>query len=108
MYSRPVCAWSETRSVSRAPYKCRDERSRCDISSGCRRSSPRGACHRTPEGFCWQARISNSSGHSLAQIYGIPGIPEWADWFAEELKTHHAMSHILGIGCDPVMIKGTK
>jgi hypothetical protein len=45
---------------------------------------------------------------SIAHIYGIPGVPEWADWFAEELKTHHAISHILGIGCDPVMVKGTK
>jgi hypothetical protein len=45
---------------------------------------------------------------SLAHIYGIPGAPEWGDWFSEELKTHHAMSHILGIGCDPVMVKGTK
>ena len=45
---------------------------------------------------------------SLAQIYGIPGMPEWAVWFSEELKTHHAMSHILDIGCDPVMVKGTK
>lgn len=45
---------------------------------------------------------------SIAQIYGIPGIPAWADWFSEELKTHNAMSHILGIGCDPVMVKGTK
>src|SRR5581483_4543170 len=45
---------------------------------------------------------------SLVQIYGISGVPEWADWFRKELKTHHAMSHILGIGCDPVMIKRTK
>src|SRR5581483_10174751 len=45
---------------------------------------------------------------SLAHIYGIPGVPEWAEWFSEELKAHHAMSHILGIGCDPVMVKGTK
>jgi hypothetical protein len=45
---------------------------------------------------------------SLAHIYGIPGVPEWAEWFSEELKTHHAISHILGIGCDPVMVKGTK
>ena len=51
------------------------------------------------KGFVWA---------SIAQIYGIPGVPEWADWFAEELKTHHAMSQILGIGCDPVMVKGTK
>jgi len=45
---------------------------------------------------------------SIAQIYGIPGVPEWAEWFSEELKTHRAMSHILGIGCDPVAVKGTK
>ena|SRR5581483_11185319 len=45
---------------------------------------------------------------SIAQIYGIPGVREWADWFREELKTHHAISQILGIGCDPVMVKGTK
>ena len=45
---------------------------------------------------------------SIAQIYGIPGVPEWAAWFAEELKTHHAASQILGTGCDPVLVKGTK
>lgn len=45
---------------------------------------------------------------SIAHIYGIPGAPEWGDWLSEQLKTHHAMSHILGIGCDPVMVKGTK
>src|SRR5260221_4536530 len=28
---------------------------------------------------------------SIADIYGIPGDPEWADWFADEVKTHHAM-----------------
>ena len=50
-------------------------------------------------GFVWA---------SIAHIYGIPGIPEWADWFSEELKTHHAVSQMLGIGCDPIMVKGTK
>ncbi len=45
---------------------------------------------------------------SIAHIYGIPGIPEWADWFAGELNTHHAMVRALGIGCDPVIIKGEK
>jgi len=45
---------------------------------------------------------------SIAQIYGIPGVPEWADWFREELKTHHALSQVLAIGCDPVAVKGTK
>jgi hypothetical protein len=45
---------------------------------------------------------------SIAEIYGIPGIPEWAEWFADELKTHHALTDALGIGCDPVIVKGTK
>jgi len=26
---------------------------------------------------------------------GFPGIPEWADWFAGELNTHHALIHAL-------------
>ena len=45
---------------------------------------------------------------SLAHIYGIPGIPEWADWFAGELDTHKAIIRALGIGCAPVLVKGEK
>jgi hypothetical protein len=51
------------------------------------------------KGFVWA---------SIAHIYGIPGIPEWADWFADELDTHRAITHALGIGCDPVIVKGEK
>ena len=45
---------------------------------------------------------------SIAHIYGIPGISEWADWFADELNTRRALLHALGIGCDPVIVKGEK
>lgn len=45
---------------------------------------------------------------SIADIYGIPGTPEWCGWFANELETHHAITHTLGIGCNPVIIKGEK
>lgn len=45
---------------------------------------------------------------SLAHIHGIPGIPEWADWFAGELESHKAIVRALGIGCNPVLIKGEK
>jgi len=45
---------------------------------------------------------------SITDSYGIPGMPEWDDWFASELKTHRALIPVLGIGCDPVVIKGTK
>jgi hypothetical protein len=45
---------------------------------------------------------------SIAHIHGIPGIPEWAGWFADELNTHRAITRALGIGCDPVIVKGEK
>jgi hypothetical protein len=45
---------------------------------------------------------------SCAHIHGIPGMPNWADWFAGELETHHAIIPALGIGCDPVIVKGQK
>ena len=45
---------------------------------------------------------------SIAQIHGIPGMPDWADWFADELKTHRAIIPALGIGCEPVIVKGEK
>ena len=45
---------------------------------------------------------------SLAHIHGIPGMPDWADWIASELNTHKAIIPALGIGCDPVLIKGEK
>jgi hypothetical protein len=45
---------------------------------------------------------------TLTHIYGIPGMPEWADWFANELNTHGAIVYALGIGCNPAIIKGEK
>jgi hypothetical protein len=45
---------------------------------------------------------------SLAHIHGIPGIPDWADWFQAQLERHKAVIPALGIGCTPVLIKGNK
>jgi hypothetical protein len=50
-------------------------------------------------GFIWAC---------LAYVHGIPGMLEWADWFARELETHRAIIRTLGIGCAPVLIKGEK
>ena len=36
---------------------------------------------------------------SLADIHGIPGIPEWADWFSKQLDKHKGLVPLLGIGC---------
>jgi len=49
-----------------------------------------------------------ASWASIAHTYGIPGMPDWADWFAGELKTHRAIMPALGIGCEPVIVKGQK
>jgi hypothetical protein len=45
---------------------------------------------------------------ALAHIHGIPGVPEWAEWFAGELNSHKAIVRALGIGCNPVLVKGEK
>ena|SRR5215472_10253522 len=45
---------------------------------------------------------------SLAYIHGLPGLPAWAAWFCRQLRTHNAMSSLLGLGCDPVLIAGSR
>jgi hypothetical protein len=45
---------------------------------------------------------------SSADLYGIPGMPEWAEWFMGELKRHNALTPALGIGCRPAIIQGEK
>jgi hypothetical protein len=45
---------------------------------------------------------------SITDIHGIPGIPEWAQWFEQELKIRHAIAPAIGIGCSPVVINGQK
>jgi hypothetical protein len=45
---------------------------------------------------------------SLAQVYGIPGIPEWASWLMSELKRLKKIEPLRGIGCNPVLVKGPK
>ena len=62
-------------------------------------SSGRTLLASSENGFVWA---------SIAHTHGIPGMPDWADWFAGELKTHRAIMPALGIGCEPVIVKGQK
>ena len=62
-------------------------------------SSGRALLASSEQGFIWAA---------LAHIHGIPGMPNWADWFAGELNRHRAIIPALGIGSVPVLIKGEK
>jgi hypothetical protein len=61
---------------------------------------------------CWKTILASSSPEfvwtSLAHIHGLPGVPEWAEWFHRKLLMHQALVPLLGVGCDPVLIKGKK
>lgn len=45
---------------------------------------------------------------SIAQIFGLPVLPEWADWFYEKLHHFLAITQMYGLGCRPVLVTGTK
>jgi hypothetical protein len=46
--------------------------------------------------------------YRIAQRYGLPVVPEWASWFKEELSRHGAIQPIVGVGCSPVLVRGSK
>jgi hypothetical protein len=35
-------------------------------------------------------------------------VPEWAGWFNEELTRRGAIKPLIGLGCSPVLVSGTK
>lgn len=45
---------------------------------------------------------------SLAQVHGVPGVCDWAGWLITELKRQKSIEPLSGIGCSPVLVKGTK
>lgn len=49
--------------------------------------------------FVWSA---------LTHLHGLPGTPEWAEWIIDELSRLQAIQPFIGIGCNPVLVKGTK
>ena len=45
--------------------------------------------------------------YRIAQRYGLPVVPEWAKWFSEELQRRKAITPLTGLGCVPVIVKGS-
>src|SRR5215831_7612394 len=45
---------------------------------------------------------------SIAQIFGLPALPEWSDWFYQKLHNNLAITQLYGLGCQPVLVTGTK
>jgi hypothetical protein len=46
--------------------------------------------------------------YRLAVRFGLPVLPEWSEWFGRELERHKAIEPLIGVGCRPVLVKGTK
>ena len=46
--------------------------------------------------------------YRISQRFGLPVVPEWAGWFNEELNRCGAIKPLVGLGCSPVLISGTK
>ncbi len=46
--------------------------------------------------------------HRLSAQFGLPAVPEWSSWFAAELRRIGAVERLIGFGCSPVAVKGTK
>jgi hypothetical protein len=45
---------------------------------------------------------------SVAHVHGLPGRAEWAGWVMAELTRLKAVQPLIGIGCNPVLVKGSK
>lgn len=46
--------------------------------------------------------------HRLAVRFGLPVLPEWAQWFHEELRRRGMVEELIGMNCSPIAVKGTK
>lgn len=46
--------------------------------------------------------------HRLAVRFGLPVLPEWAEWFSGELRRRGMVEELIGLNCNPIAVKGTK
>jgi hypothetical protein len=46
--------------------------------------------------------------YRLGVRFGLPVLPDWSEWFTDELMRRRAIEPLIGIGCCPVLVKGTK
>jgi hypothetical protein len=46
--------------------------------------------------------------YRLAVRFGLPVLPEWAEWFHGELRRREMVEDLVGLNCSPVAVKGSK
>lgn len=44
----------------------------------------------------------------LSARFGLPVLPEWAEWLRTELMRRHLAEELVGLNCSPIAVKGTK
>jgi hypothetical protein len=46
--------------------------------------------------------------YRISQRFGLPVVPEWAGWFNEEIARRRAIKTLIGLGCSPMLVSGTR
>jgi hypothetical protein len=46
--------------------------------------------------------------YRIGARFGLPVLPEWSEWFGQMLEHKNTIEPLIGIGCTPVVVKGTK
>lgn len=46
--------------------------------------------------------------YRIGARFGLPVLAEWSDWFGQMLERKNAIERLIGIGCAPIVAKGTK
>ena len=46
--------------------------------------------------------------YRIGARFGLPVLAEWSEWFGQMLERKNAIERLIGIGCTPIVAKGTK
>ena len=46
--------------------------------------------------------------HRLSMRFGLPVLPEWADWFYGEITNQNMIEHLIGWNCSPIAVRAGK
>lgn len=46
--------------------------------------------------------------YRVAGRMGLPVVPEWANWFRQELERRKAVAPLIGVGCKPLAVRARK
>ncbi len=92
------------------PFRHRGANNQCGILSLCRKSYLRlrpAEIQKRTEPFLYSAE-PEFLAYRLGVRFGLPVLPGWSHWLANQLDTRNMIQKLQGIGCRPVLVKATK